>query len=125
MILTGQITKILPNSNVIEVDIPAFRNAGSSIPVRINCNVCYNAGYAPQYAIDDFVYIGFVQNDYSDPIILGKIYKGNNLDSLTDSLSTKALLNGESLLDTINAMKLEIDRLKSQINDLRSNEEEE
>lgn len=73
-----------PNENIYTVRIPIFEKAGSSATSPELCGSYFEAtlsqtpGQYTAYAVGDCVVIGFLDNKYSKPIILGKLYLGDN-----------------------------------------------
>lgn len=66
------------NSNIYRVELPIFKSASDAdnYHVIVDSNVCLPGGIYDCYSVGDFVYVGFVDNKFNCPIILGKIYKG-------------------------------------------------
>lgn len=95
MITTGIIKNILKdinNTTIYKVDIPIFRTPGfTKDPFLFEATASVNPGTYNPYVIDDLVYIGFVDNKYSQPVILGKIYK--DLPKEGDESATYQFLN--------------------------------
>ena len=95
MITTGivkDIVKDINNTTIYKVDIPIFRTPGfTKDAVLFDATASVNPGTYNPYKIDDLVYVGFVNNKYSQPLILGKIYK--NLPEEGEESSTYQFLN--------------------------------
>lgn len=83
MITKGYIISKSPNiSNKYLVRIPIFETTGigetdSTLnSSTFDATLCYNPGNLEGYLPGDAVFIGFEDNKYSKPIILGKLYLG-------------------------------------------------
>ena len=98
MITTGIIkgknyNKINQNLSYI-VDIAIFKNAGIENKYNntlFDCPCSVNPGTYEPYYIGDKVYIGFVNNKWDQPIILGKIYE--HLPSKEDKANSYQYIN--------------------------------
>ena len=110
MITTGIVKNILTdinNTTIYKLEIPIFRNPGfASDPYLYEATSSVNPGTYNPYSVDDLVYVGFVDNRFDQPVILGKIYK--NLPSEDETSATYQFLNtirvtdkAELPLDTI------------------------
>lgn len=105
MITTGIVTNINYDSTTrntsYSVDIAIFKNAGVNTQINdsvFDCPCSVNPGtYAP-YNIGDKVYIGFVNNKWNLPIILGKIYE--TLPSESDEAPTYQFINSLEVTGT-------------------------
>lgn len=80
MITTG-IIKNINNDYTYDVEIGIFKTPGDNNTNNyiVNCSCSLPGGINSPYNIGDPVFISFVNNDYSDAIIIGKIY--NELNS--------------------------------------------
>ena len=82
MITTGKITEINISAgehkhNKCRVELTLFQIPGDnskSCIFEANCMV--PSGFSAMYSVGDIVYVGFLNNDKSLPIILGKLYQG-------------------------------------------------
>jgi hypothetical protein len=105
MITTGKIVAI--NAAVYQVRLPIFESAGINKQCIVNCTLCYNPGNLNAYIINDLVYVGFVNNELSKPVILGKIYEGLENKATNFSYSSslevteKAILPSDTTIGTI------------------------
>ena len=84
MITTGIIREINKSSsdkyrgNLYGVEISIFKTPVGSMnaAATVNCACSLPGGIYSSYAVGDMVFIGFVDNEMAQPIILGRIYKG-------------------------------------------------
>ena len=77
MVTTGKIVERISDSTY-KVYLPIFQNAGvkSNLNTSIyTANCCVDPFVYRPYNVDDLVFVGFVNNRISQPIILGKILK--------------------------------------------------
>jgi hypothetical protein len=131
MITTGKIKTISKDGTVFSVRVPIFEAAGSTDECVLDCNLCYMPGCLNAYAVDDIVYISFIDNSLSHPVIIGKIYTGKEEKATTfgsfDSLAitSKAQLPkntsfGDIPLKEILDLAGEIEILKEKVKTLES-----
>ena len=103
MITTGIVKEINLSkgkniNNVIRVELPIFEtpsNNGPSTPFIVTATCSVLPGSYNLYNINDLVYIGFINNDLSKPVILGKIYQGTA--EMEASLNSRGFLNISNL----------------------------
>lgn len=84
MITTGIIREINKSSsdkyrgNLYGVEISIFKTPVGSMnaAATVNCACSLPGGIYNSYAVGDVVFIGFVDNEMAQPVILGRIYKG-------------------------------------------------
>ena len=82
MITTGMITEInisagLHKHNKCKVELKLFQIPGDTSNGHIfEANCMVPSGFSSMYNVGDIVYVGFLNNDKSLPIILGKLYQG-------------------------------------------------
>lgn len=123
MLTLGYITKLnKTDDNLFEVRIPIFEKAGSSKDLPDLSGSYFQAtvnqvpGQYNAYQVGDCVVIGFLDNHYEKPIILGKLYLGNSqdkieargfLDSNALEVSDKAVLPGNTTIGEIDYKDLE------------------
>lgn len=123
MITLGYITKLNEtDGNLFEVRIPIFEKAGSSKELPDLSGSYFQAtvnqvpGQYNAYQVGDCVVIGFLDNHYEKPIILGKLYLGNTpdkikpqgfLDANALEVSDKAVLPGNTTIGEIGYRDLE------------------
>lgn len=64
--------------NLYDVELPIFRTPGDSnaLNYRQLCTCCVPSGTQSPYKKGDKVYVGFVNNELGQGVILGKIYEG-------------------------------------------------
>ena len=76
--------------NAYKVEIPIFNSTSdqASYKTIVTSTACLPGGIYDCYHEGDYVYIGFVDNKFNYPVILGKIYKGLETTSCgADSLT--------------------------------------
>lgn len=80
MITVGEIKdKYYSNDTLLYVvDFSIFKFQGMSSAPTIDATACVSPGVYEPYKIGDLVYVGFVNNEYSQPVVLGKIAKKFN-----------------------------------------------
>jgi hypothetical protein len=74
MITTGKIISI--SQSVFMVRLPVFESAGLNKQCILPCVLCYTPGNLNAYNIGDGVFVSFINNSLSQPVIIGKIYEG-------------------------------------------------
>lgn len=97
MITRGYITKKLNvDSSKVTVRLPIFETANNNEanvhnPFEVETSIMMTPGNFLGYNVGDVVIIGFEDNDYSKPIILGKLFisveEKNTVKEVTDQLS--------------------------------------
>lgn len=97
MITTGIIREVNISgqgykSNLYKVEIPIFNSTSDPLNYTtiMETTACLSGGIYDCYSIGDYVYIGFINNKFNFPVILGKIYKGLD-DNLSGSYNIQAL----------------------------------
>ena len=85
MITLGYITKINnPDDNIYEVRLPIFEKAGSSKDLPdlsgsyFQATLSQTPGQLNGFLVGDCVVVGFLDNKYSKPVILGKLFVGDD-----------------------------------------------
>ncbi len=68
------------NTLIYSVEISIFKEPGSTTDSNIlnytlDTSCCITPGVYEAYNVEDRVYVGFINNEISNPVILGKIYK--------------------------------------------------
>ena len=79
------------SSNKFFIRIPIFESAGETNEYVVEATLCYQPGNLDSYVPGDIVYISFENNEISRPVIIGKLYIGNE-DNPTN-FSNNAKLN--------------------------------
>lgn len=97
MITRGYITKKLNvDSSKVTVRLPIFETANNNEanvhnPFEVEASIMMTPGNFLGYNVGDVVIIGFEDNDYSKPIILGKLFisveEKNTVKEVMDQLS--------------------------------------
>ena len=103
MITTGIIRQINLSSSTYKfnkylVEVTFFKSPGddNTKHYTFEANCCLPGGLYQSYKVDDMVYIGFVNNDLSLPVILGRIYKG-----IEDNHRTYAQLDNLTVANSV------------------------
>jgi hypothetical protein len=118
MIVTGEVVSLTSLSNKINVRLPIFESSGTNKQCIVSCNICYNPGNLNAYTIGDYVYVSFINDELSFPIIIGKIYKGleaeaTNYSYLSDlEVTQHAILPTTTTIDNINVATSLVDNNK-------------
>lgn len=96
MITLGYIDKLnSANSNLVSVRLPIFEKAGINEKAIFEANVGYTPGNLNGYKVGDCVVVGFIDNTMNSPIILGKLYTGDET-SATNFSNANSLRVSES-----------------------------
>lgn len=103
-----------PNKFIIR--IPTFEGVGNSInssDITYSATLCYTPGNTDTYLPGDIVYVSFENNQYENPVIIGKLYVGDNSQVVgaqkvntlnvegTTNLNGSVKVNGVSLTDLV------------------------
>lgn len=67
------------------VRLPLFETANDSSPFIASAKLCYQPGNLEGYSEGDIVYVGFENEYLNRPVILGKLYKGNEKNLFLES----------------------------------------
>lgn len=129
MVVKGIVKEVQLENKRLVVRIPLFEPAGINKPILLTCPICYQPGNLDGYLVDDVVYIGFENNNFNNPIVLGKLYVGedrasnySHANSLKVESNATLPLNttfGDiSLVDVVNIFK-KVSQLKEQWDDLK------
>lgn len=85
MITVGRVLEVRTNDKAQEyvLELPIFKNAGVTNN-RLNdatfvATCCCDSGTYSPYTTDDIVYVGFVNNRKSQPVILGKVLRNDRV----------------------------------------------
>lgn len=93
--ITKAIVKALPSTdnNKYTVYIPLLRNANDSeADATFNATLCFLNGVFYSLAIDDVVYVAFEDNYYEKPVIIGKLYTGNeDRNNISTQITAKTI----------------------------------
>ena len=107
MITTGIIRQINLSSsgykfNKYLVELNVFQTAGDTNTKHYTqeANCCVPGGLYQPYNVGDMVYVSFINNEYTYPLILGRIYKG-----LDDDVRTHAQLDSLSVENNVQLPK--------------------
>lgn len=138
MITLGYIKKLNePGSNLVSVRLPVFEQAGINEESLFSANIGHEPGSVNGYSVGDCVVVGFLNNTLDSPIILGKLYTGDepsatnfsNANSLTvtesATLPANTTIGGMSFLDMatkLNAFKDVKDGVDSLVNNSSGND---
>ena len=131
MLLKGIIEDII-DEYTVKVRIPVMHGApgvSGSTPTKnlLDACTCVSPTLNITYHIGDIVILGFEHDDQEKPIILGFLYSGHNILSMTD-ITTNSLKVatdiqiGEStmILEKFNFLENQIAQLNDIISDLKS-----
>ena len=87
MITKGQIITV-NSDNTLDVRIPIFEAASDSRNNQvIKCTVCYNPGNLNSYKVNDVVFVAFEDNQIDKPVVIGKLYMGEEKEASNHSFS--------------------------------------
>lgn len=105
MITKGIITELPKSNNLFKVWVPIF---GKDLDnkVILDTNLAYNTSDISAYNIDDVVYVGFEDNYYSKPVILGRMFTTkdnsiNELSSKTIKVTNSAVLPKDTKIGNV------------------------
>ena len=128
MLVTKAIIKKLPapGNNIYRVRIPIFEQAGVK-PAETNdstydATLCYIPGTAHSLEVEDVVYVTFEDNEYSNVVIIGKLFLNDkkdeesalNINARSIEVKAKAVLpknttigsvKGQELISTVEQVK--------------------
>ena len=113
MITKAFITELnKPNSNIFRVYIPLLTTAVSRREDAIfNATLCITDGLFYSLKVGDCVFVGFEDNLYDKPVILGKLYTGKETDIPTQITAKTLNINEKVTLPkdtTINGYDLNL-----------------
>ena len=93
--ITKAIVKSIPeiNSNKYNVYIPLLRNANDSeLDATFSATLCFTNGIFYSLQVGDVVFVDFEDNLYEKPVILGKLFTGEeNKDAIPSQLTVKTI----------------------------------
>ena len=117
MITLGYITKVNePGENLFEVRLPIFEKAGTNADLHdtsgsyFEANLGYDPGNLNSYRVGDCVVVGFLDNKRDRPVILGKLYVGDEAAATNFSHSNTLVVTASATLPsntTIGGMQLD------------------
>jgi hypothetical protein len=93
LITKAQIVSIDRKTNYCTVNIPLFQNASSTLPVKAEALINIPPGIYHNFFEGDIVFVGFEENAMEKPIILGKMYLGQDHEQNTQG--------GVGIIDTL------------------------
>lgn len=81
------------NDNHFIVYIPFLRKANDKEEnATLSATLCYIPGITNTFSVGDIVYVSFEENKASNPVIIGKLFTGNDSDdSITTTMITRSL----------------------------------
>lgn len=89
MITKGIIRKVyrVGESNEFKclVEIPIFQDANLESLYTTVCPICYTPGNLNSFVENDVVYLAFEDDDWGNPVIIGKLYRGKSKNGETES----------------------------------------
>ena len=123
----------LNNSNKFKIQIPTLIKANNNKDNFIlDATLCYQPGVILGYNIGDVVFVAFEDNYIEKPIILGKLYKTDSLDTdvnsqiynisynlnVTNNCTLPASTNIDNLniLETIKLLKNRLEVIEEKLN---------
>ena len=83
MVTKGIIRSIDFNGNTCVVRLPLFEPAGDSEPVEITAIISNTPGSYNGYLVDDVVLVAFEDGLVEQPVVIGKLYLGANIEKNT------------------------------------------
>lgn len=132
MITKGIIKTLDYENNSCTVNVPLFENPGDSFPPTLTKVLFLNQpGIYNGYKIGDTVVIDFIDNDFSQPIILGKLFTGITSESLENQTGTvschtltvknKVILPKDTLIDNVKVGDI-VEKLSALVDRVNTNE---
>lgn len=116
MITLGIINSI--NIDSIAVRLPVFEASGSNENQILNCSICYNPGNLKGYKVGDIVYVGFENNQIDKPVVLGKLYKGEEEASNYSLANSLKVTENATLPYNTTIGNLDFSEIKSIFNEI-------
>lgn len=84
--------------NKFKVRIPLFESAGNLNEIIFTATVCYEPGNLEAYNIGDIVFVAFENNEIKKPVIIGKLYLGEEENPRAEFLAAKLNVNTSAVL---------------------------
>lgn len=81
MVTGAQILSIDLQKGTCEVDMPVFRTANTPQPITATASFSCLPGAYGGYAVGDMVWVAFERGLMEYPVVIGKIYKGPDVES--------------------------------------------
>lgn len=129
MITIGIIVNIKYEEAKAIVRLPVFEVPGSTNKQTVEASICYTPGNLNGYKKDDVVYVGFENNQIEKPIILGKLYTGeeeasnyskSNSLEVTGNVKLPSNTNiGDISYNDLKRVVREIDSLNTQLEQVK------
>ena len=119
MITKGQVLNI-NSDNTLQVRIPLFESAtGTRNNQIVKCTVCYNPGNLNGYVIGDVVFVAFEDNEIDKPVVIGKLYLGDEKEATNHSYSNSLTVEGNASLPASTTIgNLDFVKIKNIFNEL-------
>ena len=87
MITKGEIIKV-NEDNTLDIRIPLFESASGTRNNQIlKSTICYDPGNLNGYKVGDIVFVGFENNQIDKPIVIGKLYLGQEKEASNHSFA--------------------------------------
>lgn len=108
------------------VRIPRFNKSNSSVYASKDTNlytatICYLPGIIPYYDINDVVFVAYENDEYSNPVIIGKLFRpDDNSNSISVINTEQDTLNNSNLNQTFDSVLEQIDLIKKDIDYLKN-----
>lgn len=88
MITLGVIKAIDSLNNFCTVRLPTLEGAGNKVPIEISATQMLPPGVGAGFEEGDVVFVSFVDNTLSRPVILGQLYKGPGKGTRVDGIGS-------------------------------------
>lgn len=110
------------NNNIFKVEIPLFNTAidDKSTSCILDCNACLLNSFSNVYNVGDLVYLGFIDGLFSQPVILGNIYSGNNVETGDLKLGSLKVKDSVELPENTFIGDINIQRLIKNIQEIQN-----
>lgn len=98
MITKGIIISV-NQDNTLFVRLPLFESASDSRNNQIvKCTICYNPGNLNSYKENDVVFVAFEDNQINKPVVIGKLYLGQEKEATNHSYSNSLTVTENATL---------------------------